>query len=45
MIYFIQETGLFRNRVKIGFTDNIKDRLAGLRSGSKAQALTKFPSK
>lgn len=34
MIYFIQETGLFRNRVKIGFTDNIKDRLAGLRSGS-----------
>ncbi len=34
MIYFIQETGLFRNRVKIGYTDNIKDRLAGLRSGS-----------
>ncbi|MHC4617976.1 MAG: GIY-YIG nuclease family protein [Planctomycetota bacterium] len=34
MIYFIQETGLFRNRVKIGFTDNIKDRLASLRSSS-----------
>lgn len=34
MIYFIQETGLLRNRVKIGFTDNIKDRLAGLRGAS-----------
>lgn len=34
MIYFIQETGLFRSRIKIGFTDNIKDRLAALRGGS-----------
>ncbi len=34
MIYFIQETGLFRNRVKIGITDNIKGRLSGLRGGS-----------
>lgn len=25
MIYFVQETGLFRNRVKIGFIDNIKE--------------------
>lgn len=34
MIYFIQETGLFRNRVKIGLTDNLKKRLGQLRSGS-----------
>lgn len=32
MIYFVQETGWFRNRVKIGITDNIKQRLAALRS-------------
>lgn len=31
MIYFVQETGLLRNRVKIGFTENIKNRLADLR--------------
>jgi hypothetical protein len=34
MIYFVQETGLFRNRVKIGFTDNVKGRMSGLRGGS-----------
>ncbi len=34
MIYFVQEKGLFRSRVKIGFTDNIKGRLSGLRGGS-----------
>lgn len=34
MIYFVQEKGLFRSRVKIGFTDNIKNRLSGLRVGS-----------
>lgn len=34
MIYFIQETGLFRNRVKIGFTTNVKNRLVDLQIGS-----------
>lgn len=34
MIYFVQEEGLFRNKVKIGFTDNIKNRISGLRGGS-----------
>lgn len=34
MIYFIQETGLFRNRVKIGLTDNLKQRLRRLRNMS-----------
>lgn len=37
MIYFVQETGLFRNRVKIGFTDKIKGRMAGLRGGSPSE--------
>lgn len=34
MIYFIQEKGLFRNRVKIGYTDNIRSRLRDLQSAS-----------
>ncbi len=34
MIYFVQEKGLFRSKVKIGFTDNVKNRLSGLRGGS-----------
>ena len=34
MIYFIQETGLFRNRIKIGRTNHIKKRLGDLRGGS-----------
>ncbi len=34
MIYFVQEKGLFRSRVKIGFTDNVKNRLSGLRVSS-----------
>jgi hypothetical protein len=34
MIYFIQEVGLFRNRVKIGLTDNLKSRLTSMRSDS-----------
>jgi hypothetical protein len=34
MIYFVQETELFRNRVKIGFTEDIRKRMQGLRCGS-----------
>ena len=34
MIYFIQEVGLLRNRVKIGFTDDLKSRLGGIRGDS-----------
>lgn len=34
MIYFIQEKGLFRNRVKIGYTDNIRQRLGQIQSQS-----------
>lgn len=34
MIYFVRETGLFRSRVKIGFTDTIKGRISRLRGGS-----------
>ncbi len=34
MIYFAQENELFRNRVKIGITDNIRQRLNGLRGDS-----------
>ena len=37
MIYFIQETGFLRSRVKIGFSDNPKTRLA--------QAQTQSPSR
>jgi hypothetical protein len=34
MIYFIQETGWFRNRVKIGTTNNIKKRIRDFRTSS-----------
>jgi len=34
MIYFIQETGLLRNRIKIGYTDNIRQRLNTLQGHS-----------
>ncbi len=34
MIYFVQEKGLFRNKVKIGFTNNVKGRMSRLRGGS-----------
>ena len=45
MIYFIQETGLFRNRVKIGLTSNLKDRLSALRgtSPSRLKVLLTLP--
>lgn len=34
MIYIVQEKGLFRSRIKIGFTNNVKGRMSGLRGGS-----------
>lgn len=34
MIYFLQEKGLFRSRIKIGFTNNVKGRMSKLRGGS-----------
>lgn len=45
MIYFVQEVGLFRNRVKIGFTNDIKRRLDQLRvtSPSELKVLLTLP--
>lgn len=37
MIYFIQETGWFRNRVKIGTTSDIRKRLCDLRGVSPSE--------
>lgn len=45
MIYFIQEVGLLRNRIKIGYTENIRERIKEIQSGcpSKLRILLVLP--